>query len=247
MSAALHIVLVHGAWVGGWEFAPVVPALEGRGFTVETVELPSTGSTDSLAADAAAVTEALDRASTPVLLVGHSYGGVPVTQAGAHPAVVGLVYVAAFALDEGQSVRSALGGEFPPGWHREDGQILLGATREERIGIVAADLPPGAPRAAAEQVADMFRPQSLTALSDPLTEVAWRTTPSWYVLTENDVLVPPGLQESFATRAGADVIRVATGHAPFQEDPAGFVDVIVGIAAPLRSSLPSADPIQERS
>ena len=102
MSAALHIVLVHGAWVGGWEFAPVVPALEGRGFTVETVELPSTGSTDSLAADAAAVTEALDRAPAPVLLVGHSYGGVPVTQAGTHPAVAGLVYVAAFALDEGE-------------------------------------------------------------------------------------------------------------------------------------------------
>lgn len=247
MSTPLHIILVHGAWVGGWEFASSIPGLAQHGFTVETVELPSTGSTASLAADAAAVAEALDRAPAPVLLVGHSYGGVPVTQAGTHPAVAGLVYVAAFALDEGESVRSALGGAFPPGWHVENGQIHLGATREERIGIVSADLPPDAPRAAAEQVADLFRPQSLAALSDPLTAVAWSTTPSWYVLTENDVLVPPELQQALADRAGADVIRVATGHAPFQEDPAGFIDVIAGIAAHLPPSLPTTDPIQERS
>lgn len=231
MSQNPHVLLVHGAWVGGWEFAPVIPALRSRGWAVETLELPSTGSTGSLAADAAALRDRLDRSDAPVLLVGHSYGGVPVTEAGDHPAVVGLVYIAAFALDAGESVRGSVGGEFPPGWHVADGQVTLGATREDRIAMVSADFPPGTPREAGEQLADMFRPQSLASLTDTVASVAWRTKPSWYLLTEKDVLVPPAFQQALAERAGSEIVRLATGHAPFQEDPPGFVDALARIAA----------------
>jgi len=231
MSQNPHVLLVHGAWVGGWEFAPIVPALQALGWTVETLELPSTGSTGPLAADAAALGDRLDHAEAPVLLVGHSYGGMPVTEAGDHPSVVGIVYVAAFALDAGESVRGSVGGEFPPEWHVAGGQVTLGATREERIAMVSADFPPGTPPEAGEQLADMFRPQSLASLTDTVTKVAWRTKPSWYLLTEKDVLVPPAFQQALAERAGSEIIRLATGHAPFQEDPQGFVDALSRVAA----------------
>lgn len=231
MSQKPRMLLVHGAWVGGWEFAPVVPALEALGWTVQTAELPSTGSMEGLEADAAALTAILDAAETPVLLVGHSYGGVPVTQVGDHPAVAGLVYVAAFALDVGESVRGSIGGAFPPDWHVSLGQLTLGANRDARIALVSADFPPGTPREAGEQLADMFRPQSLASLTDTVTEAGWRTKPSWYLLTEKDVLVPPAFQQALAERAGSEIVRLPAGHAPFQEDPQGFVDALARIGA----------------
>lgn len=226
-----RIILVHGAWVGPWEFEPLVQILRGDGWDVDAVALPSTGSTEGMLADAAAVTAAIERAEGPVVLVAHSYGGVPVTQAGDHPAVQRIVYVAAFALDAGESVLSALGGAAPPFWGVGDDQVTLGHSREERIEMLAADMPPGVPRAASEQLADLFRPQSLRAFTDALTEVAWRTRPTTYVLTEKDAVLPPPVQESFAARSGAEVIRVAHGHAPFQEDPAGFAELLGRIAA----------------
>ncbi|MCC4909425.1 alpha/beta fold hydrolase [Microbacterium sp. cx-59] len=239
MESRPHIVLVHGAWVGGWEFAGIIPLLQHAGWSIETVELPSTGSTGTMSADADAVTAALDRAPGPVLLVGHSYGGVPVTQAGDHRAVAGIVYVAAFALDQNESVQSALGGELPGVWSAAEGQVRLGADRAALVALVSTGLPPGTPPAVGEQLADMFRPQSLASLTEPVRSVAWRTKPSWYVLTENDDLVPPDFQRSLAERAGAEIIRVPTGHAPFQEAPADFVAVIERIAAELPQSTPN--------
>ncbi|MFB7845153.1 alpha/beta hydrolase [Microbacterium sp. NPDC056052] len=223
MTDRPRILLVHGAWVGAWEFADAVALLRERGWEVEALELPSTGSTAGLDADAAAVTAALDAMTRSVILVGHSYGGVPITQAGHHPAVQHLVYVAAFAL----------GGALPELWHVDGGQVSLGPDRAARIAMVSADFPPGTPREAAEQLADLFRPQSLASLQDEVGSVAWRHKPATYILTEKDVLVPPPFQELLATRAGAEIVRVPTGHAPFQEDPAGFVAVIEAVAAAL--------------
>lgn len=221
-----RIILVHGAWVGPWEFAPLVEILHGRGWEVDAIDLPSTGSTAGMLQDAAAVTAAIDRADGPVVLVGHSYGGVPVTQAGGHPAVERLVYVAAFALDTGESVIASMGGSLPGAWGVADGQVTMGRSRDERVDVIHADMPPGVPREASEQLADLFRPQSLVSFGDEVSRVAWVAKPATYILTENDGVVPPAFQESLAVRTGAEIVRIPHGHAPFQEDPAGFADLI---------------------
>jgi pimeloyl-ACP methyl ester carboxylesterase len=227
-----RIILVHGAWVGPWEFEPIVQILREDGWDVDAIDLPSTGSTRGLSADADAVTAAIERADGPVVLVGHSYGGAPITQAGAHPSVERLVYVAAFALDAGESALAAMGGVLPDAWGVDNGQVTMGRTREERVELIASDMPPGVPREVSEQLADLFRPQSLSSLIDEITDVAWRSKPSTYILTENDGILPPPFQESLAARTGAEVIRIPHGHAPFQEDPAGFAALLVRIAAP---------------
>lgn len=231
-SAKPRIILIHGAWVGSWEFEPILPILRDGGWDVETVELASTATTQGLSDDAAVVTAALDRAEGPVLLVGHSFGGLAITQAGDHPAVERLVYVAAFALDEGESVLSALGGEEPDFWGDDPDLVTLGRTREERVAMIAADLPPHVPPVVAEQLADLFRPQSRRSLTEPLTQVGWRSKPVTYILTENDKLIPPPFQEFMAARAGAEVVRVPHGHNPFQADPAGFAALLARIATP---------------
>jgi pimeloyl-ACP methyl ester carboxylesterase len=226
-----RIILVHGAWVGSWEFDPLVQILRERGWEVDALDLPSTGSTESMIQDASAITAAIDRADGPVVLVGHSYGGVPVTEAGDHPAVERIVYVAAFALDAGESVMTSMGGSLPGVWGISGDQLTMGRTREERVDMIALDMPPGVPRAASEQLADLFRPQSLGSFSDQVSHVAWRVKPATYILTENDGVVSPAFQESLAVRSGAEVIRIPHGHAPFQEDPAGFADLLERVAA----------------
>jgi pimeloyl-ACP methyl ester carboxylesterase len=226
-----RIILVHGAWVGAWEFGPLEQILRERGWEVDALDLPSTGSTESMFQDAAAISAAIDRAGGPVVLVGHSYGGVPVTQAGDHPAVERIVYVAAFALDAGESVIASMGGTLPEVFGIANDQVTMGRTRDERVDLIAADMPPGVPREASEQLADLFRPQSLPSFSDELSNVAWRVKPATYILTENDGVVSPALQESIAVRSGADIIRIPHGHAPFQEDPAGFADLLERVAA----------------
>ena len=226
-----RIILVHGAWVGAWEFGPLEQLLRERGWEVDALDLPSTGTTESMFQDAAAISAAIDRAGGPVVLVGHSYGGVPVTQAGDHPAVERIVYVAAFALDAGESVIASMGGTLPEVFGITDDQVTMGRTRDERVDLIAADMPPGVPREASEQLADLFRPQSLPSFSDELSNVAWRVKPATYILTENDGVVSPALQESIAVRSGADIIRIPHGHAPFQEDPAGFADLLERVAA----------------
>jgi pimeloyl-ACP methyl ester carboxylesterase len=231
-STRPRIILVHGAWVGPWEFEPIVQILRGDGWDVDAIDLPSTGSTQGLPADAEAVTAAIERADGPVVLVGHSYGGAPITQAGAHPDVERLVYVAAFALDAGESALAAMGGVLPDAWGVDGGQVTMGRTRDERVELIASDMPPGVPREVSEQLADLFRPQSLRSLIDELSEAAWRSKPATYILTENDGILPPAFQESLAARTGADVIRIPHGHAPFQEDPAGFAALLARVAAP---------------
>ncbi|MFK4806997.1 alpha/beta hydrolase [Microbacterium sp. ZW CA_36] len=227
-----RIILVHGAWVGSWEFDPLVQILRERGWQVDALDLPSTGSTESMLQDAAAITAAIDRAGGPVVLVGHSYGGVPVTEAGDHPAVERIVYVAAFALDAGESVITSMGGALPGVWGISDDQLTMGRSREERVAMIAADMPPGVPREASEQLADLFRPQSLASFSDQVSHVAWRVKHATYVLTENDGVVPPAFQESLAVRSSAEIVRIPHGHAPFQEDPAGFADLLERVATP---------------
>lgn len=233
-STRPRLILIHGAWVGPWEFDALVGVLRERGWQVDAPELPSVGSTGGIAEDAAAVTAALDASSVPAVLIGHSYGGIPVTQAGDHPLVERLVYVTAFALDEGESAASSMGGSLPEWWGVADGQVTMGRSREERVAMIAADLPPEA-APVAEQLADLFRPHSYRALTEPVTRVAWRQKPVTYIVTENDGVLPPVFQESLAARTTGDVVRIPHGHAPFNEDPAGFADLIelVAVGAPV--------------
>jgi pimeloyl-ACP methyl ester carboxylesterase len=232
-----RIILVHGAWVGAWEFDPLVQVLRERGWEVDALDLPSTGSTESMLQDSSTITAAIDHADGPVVLVGHSYGGVPVTEAGDHPAVERIVYVAAFALDAGESVITSMGGSLPGVWGISDDQLTLGRNRDERVDMIAADMPPGVPREASERLADLFRPQSLASFGNAVSSVAWRVKPATYILTENDAVVPPAFQESLAVRSGAEIVRIPHGHAPFQEDPAGFADLLerIVILSPVAS------------
>jgi pimeloyl-ACP methyl ester carboxylesterase len=224
-----RLLLVHGAWVGPWEFDPLVAVLRERGWEVDAISLPSTGSTRGIAEDAAAVTAAIESSETPAILVGHSYGGIPVTEAGAHERVQRIVYVASFALDQGESSASSLGGAQPDWWGVENGMVSMGRTRDERVAMIAADLPPEA-GPLAEHLADLFRPQSLSSLTEPVTTVAWREKPTTYIVTERDHVLPPGFQEFVAARATTDVLHIPYGHTPFQEDPVAFADLLERVA-----------------
>lgn len=224
-----RLILVHGAWVGPWEFAPLLALLRERGWSVTAVGLPSIASQRGIEDDAAAVTAAIDAQPGPVILVGHSYGGVPVTLAGDHPRVAHLVYVCAFALDIGESLQGSMGGELPEWWGIQDGQVTMGRSREERVAMIAADLPPEAAHVA-EGLADLFLPQSYRSLTQPLTRTAWRTRPTTYVLGEKDGVVSPELQERLAARTGGVTMRLPRGHTPFQEDPHGFADLLERVA-----------------
>ena len=225
-----RLLLVHGAWVGPWEFDPLVAVLRERGWPVDAVALPSVGSTGSIAEDAAAITAAIEASPEPVVLVGHSYGGIPVTEAGAHDNVERIIYVTAFALDAGESAAGSMGGELPEWWGISDGMVTMGRDRAERVAMIAADLPPEAAAAGvADQLADLFQPQSLHTLTEPVTHVAWREKPSTFILTERDGVLPPEFQEALAARVTTDIVRIPHGHAPFQEDPAGFADLLVRI------------------
>lgn len=231
-SSPPRIVLVHGAWSGPWVFDRLTAQLRGRGFDVDTVTLPSVGGTVDMLADAEAITARLDAATGPVTLIAHSYGGIPTTQAGDHPAVARIVYIAAFALDEGETLQQAVGGGIPEFWGIADGKVSMGRSREERIAMITADLPAGVPPELAEEIADTFHPQSLGAFTSPVTRVAWKAKPTTYVLTQRDELVPPAFQEHLVSRSGADVVRVDTGHTPFEDDPAWFAGVLADALAP---------------
>jgi pimeloyl-ACP methyl ester carboxylesterase len=224
-----RLILVHGAWVGPWEFDPLVAVLRERGWPVEAVALPSIGSTTGIAEDAAVISAAIEASAEPVILVAHSYGGIPVTEAGSHTKVERLIYVTALALDEGESAAASMGGSLPEWWGIADGQVTMGRSRDERVAMIAADLPPEA-APAAEQLADLFEPQSLRTLTEPVTQVAWRDKPATYILTERDGVLPPAFQEFLALRCTTDIVRIPNGHAPFQEDPAGFADLLASVA-----------------
>ncbi len=224
-----RLILVHGAWVGPWEFGPLLAILRERGWSVNAVALPSTASQRGIDDDAAAVTAAIDAEPGPVVLVGHSYGGVPITLAGDHPRVEQLVYVCAFALDVGESLQGSMGGELPEWWGIQDGQVTMGRSREERVAMIASDLPPEA-APAAEGLADLFLPQSYRSLTEPVTKAAWHVRPTTYVIGEKDGVVPPEFQEHLAARTGGVTVRLPSGHTPFQEDPIGFADLLERVA-----------------
>ena len=208
------VVLVHGAFADGSGWEAVYRKLARDGYDVGVVQNP----TVSLAGDVAATRAVIASRHKPVILVGHSYGGAVITEVGADPSVVGLVYVSAFVPDKGESV-GALSANPPPGAPQppilppQDGFVTL--DREKFPAAFAADLEPQkAAFMAAAQV-----PLGVAALGSPVTGAAWRSKPSWYLVTTQDKMIPPDAQRFMAKRAGSKVQEVAGSHASYISHP----------------------------
>ena len=224
-SAARNIVLVLGGFVDGSGWEAVYRALRTDGFTVSVVQNP----TISLADDVNATRRVVAAQDGPVILVGHSYGGVVITEAGNDPKVVGLVYIAAFAPDRGESVSTLIkdpppGAPVPPILPPENGYLLL--DKGKFAASFAADVDPE--RAAF--MADAQVPWGLEALSGTISEPAWRSKPSWYLVATDDRMIPPPAQRLMATRAGATVVEVAGSHAIYVSEPTAVAKLIVEAA-----------------
>ena len=187
------IVLVHGAWADGSSWAKVIPLLEKAGLNAVAVQNPLT----SLADDVAATKRAIARLDGPVILVGHSYGGAVISEGGNDPKVVGLVYVAAFAPDVGEAV-GELGKEFPPAPGgaelRPDAGGFLTVTTKGVLENFAQDLP----LAERKLLAATQGPTNGAAFGAKLTNAAWKTKRTWYVVAANDRMIPPDLERKFA-------------------------------------------------
>jgi pimeloyl-ACP methyl ester carboxylesterase len=224
-SGVVTIALVHGGFVDGSGWAAVYKLLKRDGFNVVVVQNP----TLSLADDVAVTRRAIAAQTGPVVLVGHSYGGVVVTEAGNDPSVAGLVYIAAFAPDKGESVSSLIkdpppGASVPPILPPQDGFLFL--DRAKFAAAFAGDLDAEtADFMAASQV-----PWGVEALSGAVSNASWKTKPSWYLVATNDHMIPPPAQRAMAKRAGSTVDEVAASHSLYVSQPAAVAAIIARAA-----------------
>lgn len=215
------IVLVHGGFVDGSGWEGVYNILKKAGYNVTVVQNP----TVSLADDVAVTKRAIDAAGGDVILVGHSYGGAVVTEAGADPKVAGVVYIAAFAPDEGESVSGLLanpppGATPPPILPPVDGFLFL--DRAKFPAAFAADVKPEV----AAFMADSQVPWGVACLEAKITAPAWKVKPSWYLVTTEDHMIPPALQHRMAERAKAVTVEAAGSHAIYVSKPEVVAKII---------------------
>lgn len=227
----MTVVFVHGAWHGAWCWEQVIPKLGAAGQRSMVVDLPSVSSPRAgLSDDAACVRDALDALTDDVVLVGHSYGGSVVTEAGLHSNVAHLVYLTAFVLEIGESpaTNELRGGDgaglLDQAIRIGDGVVTLDA--ELAIPALYHDCEPQVAAAAVNRL----RPQSLKALQDTVTVAAWREKPSTYVVCADDRGIVPALQRANAARIG-NSIDWPTSHSPFFSRPDLVVDLVVEISA----------------
>src|SRR6267154_1284987 len=216
-----NIVLVHGGLVDGSGWKDVYKILKKDGYTVSIVQEP----TISLADDVAFTKRAIAVQNGPVILVGHSYGGVVITEAGNDPKVAGLVYVTAFAPDKGESAASLIksappGAPAPPILPPQDGFLFL--DKAKFPASFAADVEPEK----AAFMGDSQVPWGMGAISGAISVPAWRTKPSWYLLTTEDRMIPPDAQRVMSKRAGATVVEVKGSHAIYVSQPKAVADLI---------------------
>ena len=220
-GSARNVVLVHGGFVDGSGWQGVYDLLKQDGYHVAVVQNP----TLSLEGDVAATRQVIDAQDGPVVLVGHSYGGAVITEAGTDPDVAALVYIAAFAPDAGESVNTLIAdpppdAPVPPILPPKDGFLFL--DREKFHASFAADVP-------AEQaafMADSQVPWGVGALGGSITEPAWRIKPSWYLVATEDRMIPPPAQRAMSERAGSTVVEVAGSHAIYLSQPASVAALI---------------------
>lgn len=216
-----NVVLVHGAWADGSSWAKVIPLLEAKGLHVTAVQLPLT----SLPDDAAAVSRAIALQDGPFLLVGHSYGGSVITEAGNDPKVAALVYVAAFAPDHGQSTLDQIkANPTPVGTElRPDASGFLKLSDK---GVVQ-DLAPDLPEAEQRILIATQGPTAGAAFGAPISTPAWRNKPTWFVIASEDRVISPSLEESEAQEMKARSITIASSHLVLLSHPtevAGFIE-----------------------
>jgi pimeloyl-ACP methyl ester carboxylesterase len=230
-SAAGTVVLVHGGFVDGSGWQGVYSLLTKDGYNVAIVQNP----TLSLEGDVAATKQVIDAQSEPVILVGHSYGGAVITEAGNDPNVAALVYIAGFAPDKGESVETLIAdpppdASVPPILPPQDGFLFL--DREKFHASFAADV-------SAEQaafMADSQVPWGVEALSGTISEPAWRSKPSWYLIATEDRMIPPPAQRSMSARAGSTVVEAAGSHSIYVSQPAAVAGLIEKAASEVRSA-----------
>lgn len=223
-----NIVLVHGTWADGSSWAKVIPILEAKGYTVLAVQNPLT----SLGDDVAATKRAIELQNGPVLLVGHSWGGVVITEAGNHDQVAGLVYVAAAAPDEGQSFLELV--QTAPATPGND-QI-----RPDAYGFVSMspkgifeDFAQDLSKPEQELILATQGPQAFSALNEKVTKAAWKTKPSWYVVAANDRMINPDLERTLAKKLKATTLEIPTSHLAMLAQPDKVAAVIMEAAGKL--------------
>ncbi len=216
-----NVVLVHGGFVdgGGWE--PVYKLLKAKGYNVSIVQ----NSTHSLTDDVAMTKAMIDAQDGPVVLVGHSYGGVVVSEAGNDPKVTRLVYIAAFQLDAGESIKKMFdnappGGPVPPILPPANGYLML--DKSKFAASFAGDVKPE--RAAF--LANAQVPWGMDAFTGEVTTASWHSKPSWYLLTQDDKMIPPDLQHFMSKRGGATVVETHGSHAIYESKPAAVAGII---------------------
>jgi pimeloyl-ACP methyl ester carboxylesterase len=225
MTDVRNVVLVHGGFVDGSGWRGVYDLLTADGFNVSVVQ----NQTLSLESDVETTHNVLDQQDGPAILVGHSYGGAVITEAGTHAAVAGLVYITAFAPDKGESVGSLIGG-FPPDGPQPpilppvDGFLFL--DREKFAEAFAGDV--AAPEAAF--MADSQVPWGVEALNGTITDPAWRSKPSSYLVVTEDRMIPPSAQRTMAERAGASTAEVPGSHAIYVSRPDAVAELITQAA-----------------
>jgi pimeloyl-ACP methyl ester carboxylesterase len=224
-TSKTNIVLVHGGFVDGSGWQGVYDLLRADGFKVSVVQNP----TASLEDDVAVTHRVLDQQDGPSILVGHSYGGAVISEAGTRENVAGLVYVTAFAPDQGESVNSLIAGfptdgPQPPILPPQDGFLYL--DRDKFASSFAGDV---APQLAAF-MADSQVPWGLNALTGVISDPAWRSKPSWYLIATDDRMIPPSAQRTMAERAGATVTETPGSHAVYVSNPAAVAGLITQVA-----------------
>jgi pimeloyl-ACP methyl ester carboxylesterase len=230
-STAGTVVLVHGGFADGSGWQGVYDLLKKDGYKVAVVQNP----TLSLEDDVAATKRVIDAQSEPVILVGHSYGGAVITEAGNDPNVAALVYIAAFVPDKGESVNTLIGGfpkdgPAPPILPPQDGFLLL--DREKFPDSFAGDVD----ASLAAFMADSQVPWGVGALEGTISEAAWGNKPSWYLLTTEDRMIPPPAQQSMSARAGSNVVEAAGSHAIYVSQPEAVAKLIETAASEVSST-----------
>jgi pimeloyl-ACP methyl ester carboxylesterase len=230
MTGIRNVVLVHGGFVDGSGWQGVYDALTQDGYHVSIVQNP----TLSLEDDTAVTRRVLDVQDGPAVLVGHSYGGAVITEAGTHDNVEALVYIAAFAPDKGESVNSLIadpppGAPVPPILPPQDGFLFL--DREKFAASFAGDLP----AQQAQFMADSQVPWGVEALGGTISEPAWRVKPSWYLVATDDRMIPPPAQRAMSERAGSTVNETPGSHAVYVSRPGAIANLIKNAATATKS------------